>query len=340
MANYTYPESAALSLIEQDLRPRVEADRPIFDLFPTMTEDVSELVWEQRDNYQGLQQVRGLNAEPPRVKRTGSKRYVMAPGVYGEFEPVNEEDLTRRSKLATFATPVDVTDLVSPIQTKLLQRRYDRIEWMGWTLTATGTFSVPGPNGAILHTDSYTTQTFSATVPWATFATATPLSDLRAVQLLARGHSLDFGRRAKAFMNQGTLNSLLSNTNAADLYGRRTQGLGTFNNEGEVNRLLTGDNLPELVPYDGGYLDENGNFNLYIPNNKVIVVGRRPMGEPVGNWVYTRNINHEGGGTRPGPYTRVIDLGEQRVPRELQVHDGMNGGFRIYWPSAIVVLTV
>jgi hypothetical protein len=340
MPTYSYPTSAALELVEQDLRPRIEQDRPVFGFFPIVNEDAAEIIWEQRDNYIGLQQVRGLGGEPPRVKKTGVKRYVVEPGAYGEFETLNEVEITRRRQLGTFATPVELNDLVAPVQMKLLQRRYDRIEWMIWTLLANGTFSVSGPSGAVLHTDSYTTQSFTALTPWATYATATPLNDFRQVQLLARGHSVDFGAVSMAYMNQGTLNNLLNNGNNADLYGRRTAGLATFNNLTTVNQLMQGDNLPQIAVYDKGFLDDFTNFQLYIPTNTVIVVGVRPLGEPVGHYCYTRNINRSGSLTGAGPYTRVIDLGENKVPREFQVHDGHNGGLKLFYPSAIVVMHV
>lgn len=340
MPTYSYPTSIDLALIEQDLIPRLEADRPVFDMFPVVTEDAEVIAWEQRDNYIGLMQVRGYNNEPPRVKRTGGKRYVMEPGVYGEHEPVDEKELTARRRWGTLGTPVAVDDLVMPIQEKLLGRQYDRIEWMIWQLMATGTFSVPGPTGAPVHTDSYTLQTYTATPTWATFATAVPLVDFRAVQLLARGHSVSFADDAVAYMNQATFNNLAQNTNNQDLYGRRTAGLGTFNNLAQINELLTGDMLPRIKIYDRGYLDETSTFQLFIPNNTVIVVGRRPVDAPVGNWVYSRNVNFEDGQVRAGPYYRVIDLGEQKVPRKLEVHRGFNGGLKLFFPSAIVKMTV
>jgi hypothetical protein len=340
MPTYSYPTSIDLMEIEQDLVPRLEADRPVFDLFPVVTEDADVIAWEQRDNYVGLMAVRGANNEPPRVKKIGGKRYVMEPGFYGEHEPVDEKELTARRRWGILGTPVSIDDLVMPIQEQLLGRQYDRIEWMIWALMATGTFSVPGPTGAPLHTDSYTLQTYTAPVTWATAATAAPLNDFRQVQLLARGHSVDFTDVAVAFMNQATFNSLANNTNNADLYGRRNVGLATYNNLQGFNQLLTGDNLPRLQIYDRGYLDDTGAFQLFIPNNTVIVVGKRPAGAPVGNWVYSRNINHEDGGVRAGPYYRVIDIGEQKVPRRLEVHRGFNGGLKLFYPSAIVRMTV
>src|SRR5262249_31773417 len=206
------------------------------------------------------------------------------------------------------------------------------------TLVTTGTFSVAGPTGITLHTDAYTLQTFSATVPWATTATATPLADFSAVQLLSRGFSVDFGNSATAYMNRATFNSLRANGNSAALYARRTSGFGTVNNQADINKLFQGDDLPQIQIYDKGYKDDTGTFQLYIPANKCIVVGKRPANVPVGQYCYTRNANNPG--WAPRAYTRIIDKGEMAIPREIHVHDGHSGGLKLFYPSAIVVMTV
>lgn len=337
-AAFTYPTSADLQLIEQEFAPRLTRDRPIFELFPERTEDTFLLMWEAMDNYLGLMAARGLNGEPPRVKKTGGKRFVVTPGVYGEFLPIDEAELTTRRQWGDFSRPIDIGDLIVQAQDKLLQRDYDRREWMGWTMLSTGTFSVAGPTGAILHTDSYATQTFAATVPWATAATSTPLADFRAVQLLGRGFSVDFGRQARAYMNRSTMNALLANTNNADLYGRRTQGLGTLNTPEDIGKLFMGDDLPGLVPMDSGYRDETNTFNLFIPNNVVIVVGRRTSGVPIGDFVTVLNANNDD--RQAGPYTKVIDKVDIQVPRTIEVHRGWTGCTRLLYPSAVVRMAV
>jgi hypothetical protein len=52
----------------------------------------------------------------------------------------------------------------------------------------------------------------------------------------------------------------------------------------------------------------------------------------------TRNANNPD--LAPGPYMRVIDTGEIVIPRSIEVHDGHNGGPVIYFPSAVVVMSV
>ncbi len=338
MATFVYPTAAEITQIAQDKMPRLTSDRPIFDIFPVRNVNEALLIWEQLDNFKGLQQVRGLNGQPGRVQAVSLNQFQMQPGVYGEFMAIDELQMTTRRVAGTFGAPIDITDLVLEKQDQLLQRRLDRIEYIGWTLMSSGTFSVSASPGGVVHTDTFPIQTYAAGTGWGTSATATPLADFSAVQLLSRGHSVDFGAAATAFMNRATFNNLRSNANATDLYGRRTQGLGTFNNLMGINQLLTGDDLPQIVVYDQGYLDESSNFQPYIPVNKVVVVGKRPAGQPIGEYRMVRNANNPD--LAPGPYMRVIDTGEISIPRNIEVHDGHSGGPVLLYSTAVVVMSV
>jgi hypothetical protein len=336
MPTYSYPTSAELTVIGQDFMGAMtkgpETD-PIFGYFPITEVRNHLLEWEQKDNYRGLQMVRGLNGEPGRVASIGGRRYVMRPGVYGEYMPIAEDEITTRRQWGTFGTPIDLDDIVTEKTEQLVAREVARIRKMLWDLVIAGTFSVTGPTGAILHTDSYTTQTASAAVAWATVATATPLVDLRSVALLARGHSTSFGRRAVGYANQVTVNNLLKNTNAADLGGLRTMN-GPYT-LADLNRIFLANDLPTIEVMDDGYYDDSGTFQLYIPNSKVAIFGTRPAGQPIGEYRHTLNANNPN--SAPGPYDIVYESPEP--PKEVRVHRGQNGGPVIYWPSAIVVLT-
>jgi hypothetical protein len=337
--DFLYPTQIELRSIAQLKLPRLMENRVIFDagFFPIRSSDSHLLEWEQLDNWTGLQQARGLNGRPSQVRPIGGQRYSVQPGVYGEYELVDEQELTTRRPWGTFVGNVNIEDLVQEKQERLLMRRLDRIELICWTLLLTGTFSVPAPNGSVVHVDSFTTRSYSASVPWSTAATSTPLADLRAVKLLSRGYSVNFGAGSKLYVNQVTANNILANLNSADLYGRRTSGLATINSPGEVQQLLTGEGLPTIVPYDEGYIDENNVFQLYIPNGKGVLIGSRRDGQPVGEYRMTRNANNPG--MSPGAYTKVVDDPDE-VPRSVAVHDGHNGGPVLYFPSAIVVMNV
>lgn len=339
MPTYVFPTAARLREVEQDLLPRLTADDPLWPILPMVETDDSVIMWEQYDNYLGLQQLRGMNGEPTLVKRVGAKRYLAQPGIYGEFLAIDETELTKRREIGQYTGAVNLTDLVMRLQDQLLQRRLDRWRQIGWTLLSTGAFSIAAPNGAILHGDSYTTQTATAAVSWGSPATATPLADLRAIKLKHRGHSVSFGRRAKAYLNSVTLNQLLANTNASDLGGKRIDGGNTPITLGDLNKIFLADDLPEIVEYDGGYVSDAGTFVPFIPDERVVVIGARSSGAAIGEYQMTRNASNPN--AAPGPYTRVVKQGleeNEAPPAKVEVHDGHNGGPALFFPSAVVIL--
>ena len=336
---YTYPSASELKTIEPEKIATLTLGDPLFEVFPIVNMDSHVLSWEQRDNFTGLQAVRGINGQPSRVRPIGGRRFTMEPGVYGEFKPIDEQEMTVRRQYGTEATVVNITDLVTEAQDFLLSRRVDRIRQVGWTLLSRGVFSIATEAGSIMHADAYPIQRLVAAVPWTNFAASTPLANFRAMKLLGRGRSTSFGAQARAYMNQVTFNNMLSSTNVSDIAGRRTIGLNALValNRDEVNRVLLGEDLPQVVVYDDGFIDDAGVFQLYIPDGTVVVIGTRPAGQPVGEYVMTRNVNNPGGA--PGAYVKIVDKADE-VPREIKVHDGHNGGPALYYPGAVVVMRV
>lgn len=334
MATYTYPTSKEIHEIEQKQLPILEEGRIGLELFPVETSDSDEVYWEQKDDYLGLQQVRGLDGSPGRVKKTGAKQYSMAPGAYGEFEQISERELTRRRQLGTFGTPIDISDLVGTAEEKLLQRELDRIEYIVWTLLQSGTFSVANHNG-ILHTDTFPILTSTPGTAWSTTSTSTPVADLRTIRLNQRGYSAGFGRAAKLYMNQKKVNQLLSNSNTADLGKYTMNGGDKLVTLDDVNKILLAQDLPMIVEYDRGYYTDAGVWTPFIADTKAILVAPRLSGAPVGRYYKTRNANNPD--LAPGSYMKVID--REDVPRKVEVHRGHNGGPALEFPGSVVAIT-
>lgn len=338
MATFNTPTSEELNEIAQEKTPRLTQDRLAFKIFPTRDVNASRVAWVQKDDYKGLQQLRGMNGQPPRVNLVGHKRYEARPGVYGEQTSLDEEMLTDRAAIAAYGVPMPIDDMVMDAQDMLLLRRYDRIEWIIWKLLVNGTFSVLLPTGAVGHTDSYSMQTFTAPIAWATYATATPLANLRSLKLLARGKGVSFGAGSTLYLNQVTVNHMLSNTNQNDLAGKRTSGLATVMTLAEVNQILAGEDLPSIAVYEEGYVDDAGSFQIFIPDNAGVLVGKRPAGQTIGEFQFTRNAQHPD--AAPGPYQKVINKTEDQGVPEIQVHDGFNGGPAIFYPGSLVRLSL
>ncbi len=344
---FTYPTSVEIRAIEPDLIQADLSSRLGMQIMPIRDVNVAKVRWTQQDNFYGLQALRGMDGQPAHVQRVGNRTYEYEPGVFGEYIDITETELVTRAGSADVAsTPISIDDLVVDADKLLIQREDDRIESSIWTLLTTGVISITlnGPNGTqIGYRDSYTIQTYSASISWATVATAVPIRNFQAVQQLGVGHSVDFGSGATAYMNSTTVNNLINNTNAADLGGKRIGGGSTVNTIPETASLLLGLNLPRIAVYDGGYIATSGGGLIkFIPDNKVVVVGRRTNGARIGEYLRTRNASN---GFRPGPYRYVIDRAnginaEKRTPANIEIHRGHNGGPTMMYPSAVVVMTV
>lgn len=337
----TYPSNVELMMIQQEFMPTLTMDDLAFELLPVRPHDAANVEWEQRDRFTGLMQIRGMDGEPPSAPVTGWKRYKMEPGVYGEWVGVPEKDIVERRVPGTFNLPIPIDDLVVEKQDYLLSRRIDRMRWIIWTLLILGTFNVPGPNGNVLHAGTFTVQTQTTTVAWTDYVNSTPLRDLRGVLIKFRGISAAFGPRAVMVMNRITANHLLSNNNQGDLGGRRGNYGETMQNIDFVNNILAVNDLPRIRVYDLGYYpDGGGAFTPFVPDGKVLMIGQRPNGETLGEFILTRNAGNPDGG--PGAYTYVsdsLDTGRP-IPRRIRVDDGYNGGPALTFPSLVIVLTV
>jgi hypothetical protein len=336
--SFSYPSSVELREIEAIKLPRLVLNSPIFRHFPFVGAPAHLLQWRQKDNFGGMTQPRGLNGMPPRVATVGEKEFIFKPGVYGEHMAVDEEEITVRSAGANLNTPVPIDDLVSRRQDQLLLRRLNRVEWLCWQVVGQGMFVAHDVRGVIIHRASFAIQEYTAPVVWSDRVTSKPLEDLSNVGLLGRGTGTDFGVGAVAYANRITATNMARNTNLADFGGKRVNGGNTITSLAEANAILTGDGLPNVVVYDEGYDDTTtGLWTPYIPNNKVIVIGRLMNGEQIGEFRYTRNANGTPMGA-PEPYTKVIE--KNQVPVEVEVHDGFNGGPVIFYPGSVVTMNV
>lgn len=347
MSLFTYPTTTELMVINDRLQPQLLADDPIFSHFPIINVDSFNIHWRQKDDYFGMQQLRGLDGQPGVVGHRGAKEYSYEPGVYGEVYPISETDLTRMAELAQIAgRPMSIDRHVMEGNTFLVHREMVLIKYILWKLVTTGTFSI-AKDSAIVHTDSFPIKTVTAAVDWDTVATATPMADFRAVQLLGPNEGVSFGAAAQAYMSLVTFNKLLNNTNTNDLGGKLARIMQTADGAGIadlalVNRVQAGANLPKLNIHEGGYrAAPDAPLTPYIPDDIVAIIGQRQQGEALGEYRKTINANNDPVG--PGSYSTVWDSAVNdggRPPRKVEVHRGHNGGPVLFYPGAIAILKV
>lgn len=345
-SQFVFPSNVTLQEIERVKLPVLMQGRACFDFASTQNVDSHLVEWEQKDSYGGLQALRGLDGRPHSVVPLGASRFQYAPGIYGDQRAFNEAELTRRRAYGTFGTPIDLSDMVMDAQEYLYQRYLDRVEYLIWQATS-GTITVLGPNGVPTFQDTFASQQYTSSVAFSDHNNATPLQNFRDVVLLGRGTSNDIPK-GTAYMNRKTFNNIAANQNSADIFGQRTAGLATIQSLGDVNKVMLNEGLPEIQIYEGNYLTgpSGGNpvvagpagANMFIPDNKVIVVGKRPGNAPAMRYLLTRNAQNPS--LAPGMYTKVIDTIDREVPRKVEVHCGHNGGVALSFPSAFIYMNV
>ncbi len=335
MINYTYPTTKELQEIAPEKVMELERDRPTFKIFPDRETNMVTLEWTQKDNWRGIQQLRGLNGEPTYVKMVGERRFRATPGYFGEFMTVDEEMMTNRADRTPEGRPVNISDLVAERQDYLLERERNVKEYTHWKAILDGQFTfVNSANGAYYH-DEFSIQTVTMS-DWSDHDNATPIADLLGAKLLGRGKSVSFGTGSEYFMNTVTLNHMLRNNNPDDLGGHfaiTVGGTKQFKTQDEVNSTLASMGLGTIREYDESYLTDAGSTVQWIPDDKVAFVGRRTDGSKIGEYRLTRNPNND---MKPGSYSKVFDR-KDRIPRLIEVHQGHNGGLVIFYGSALGV---
>lgn len=335
--NYQYQTTQEMRAINPEYVRVLTANRPTFNLFPIVNSNKWELIWRQKDNWRGFQQLRGLNGEPSYVKMVGEGMFSAKPGVWGEYMTLDEEEMTKRAEETPEGEPIDVQDLVAERNEYLAAREIDLIEYIHWQALLNGTYTFLGPLGAV-YKDTFPIQTQTLS-DWSVPSTATPIADLRALFAFTEGKSVVFNSQAGLWMNRKTANYLLANTNAADLGGFKVNNLNEIKTMEQINQILVANDLPQVNIYDLGYFRESdGAFQKWIPDDKVVLIGARTDGSALGEYRMVRNAVNPG--REPGSYVKVIDRTEERVPPIIEVHRGHNGGLVIFYGSAIMRLNV
>lgn len=336
-----FPTSAELTEIDPVLFDQLTLQDPIFEFFPLESDPIPRLVWRQADPTTGLMQFRGLDGEPRLVPNKGFGQFEAKPGVFGEKMVIDETEMTLRARMGTWSESIDVTGLVTERQEMLIHRHISRIKWLIWTLVSTGSYVVLDATGEVVDFAAFEPKTFVAPVGWTNQATATPIANFRAVKLLSRGQSVSFGNGSVAMMTEATAQKMYANTNANDLGGRRAEGLSSVDGLAPTNRILEREDLPRVVIYEGGYLDDSGTWRTWIPDDTVVVFGRRENNARLGAFRYT--LNRVNPGMTAAPYVRVVPKGmgpDQAPPPKIEVHRGFNGGPIIFYGGAVVIMKV
>ncbi len=335
--NWRFPTAVELDFVVQEYAGVAQEQMLGHQILPLVERNTDRVRWDILDNDRGMTRPVAPDADPAFDERLGVTTKEYTPLEFGQFARIPRSEIESARRLGTLGEVVDVSELVTRELTRQLNKVHLRIEFLIWQALL-GQISF-NENGVVV-TETFPVQTYTAATSWADRANATPLRDFDAVALLMRGTGASLSG-ARAYANRKVINSLLENGNTADIRGlmnlQTTATIGLT----EVNRVMALRGLPEVIQYDEGYYDDAGNFIPFIPDNTVIVVGRRPTGQQVGDFLLTRTAYKlQAGEPQPGIWQRVIPPREDSTNPTILVGAGFKGGPRLLYPRSVVVMNV
>lgn len=329
------PERAELIEIGKDVMDRLTLEgNPIFQHMPVKTTNEDAIIFEQEYDTIGMQHARAVGGPSHRVQALDAKRIRVDPFACGDNALITEEDIKSRRQLGTFGTHANITDMVLKKQSQLIHREVARIMYTGWTMLAEGAVTNTAPDGQQVWTDTFPVNDYLITIPLSTYASATPIKDLRLMRNLQRGKGVKFDGTAVMYVNQDVANDFLNNRNPDDLWGIRQGGGNTVNGLKGINQVLAEENLPTMVIMDEGFKTNQSTEQQFIPYKRILVVGKRPDNEPLAEYRMTFNPSTGSGGAHDFVIDSV-DVG-QPVPRWVKVERGHFGGPCLYRPGGFV----
>lgn len=318
---------------------RSEETRLGLKLMPLTETDAVKIVYERDALLRGVQAARGVDGPTQPVAMPGLDQYASDPGYYGDHIRLGESVLVNKRVPGDWLAFDSQGDMTARASTYLEQRQSDRFEKNIFDLLVQGYYEGLDAMGRRKVFDIYAINKVTAGTPFTTVATAAPLQFFRdTIATAEAGLSVNF-RGGEMIMNRATLNQTLANTNANDLGGRRFEMGQTTNSVDQLNEILLANDLPVVRLYDEGYYPDTGAFQKFVPNGKVIVLGKRTDGEPIGEYVLTRAAQKGG---KPGWWTDVVDntTGPLADPPHVLAKAGHNGGPKVYYPEAVLSITV
>jgi hypothetical protein len=344
----TVPTNSELDLVIQEY-----TNKPDEFIGATILPDedhyTQKVRWDEKDTDRGMTAPHTMDADPKIDKRPGHKTREYEPGAFKETDVIKESEMLRARELGTMSGVIDLGRTVAEISQERMNKTKTRVEWLRWQ-TLQGSLTID-ENGVKI-SETFPIQTYDAEDGWDTHADATPIKDFNAVALKFRATGAS-AQGAKAYMNQTWLNHLLENQNAADLKGFSNSNFVnlTYSLE-ELNKILTARSLPIIVPYDKGYIDETGTFQLFIPNGVCIVVGNRQ--EKIGGFLRTPSLHRQVNGQAAPGYFSIIEcngmpnvgqtidmgaLGQGKNPK-IEITGGVYGGTALRFPRSVVKMNV
>lgn len=318
--------------------PKRFIGRTILPLNTTDYDKTPALIsWNLLGSVSGMTSSHTLGTVPPIVSYRTLSKLNAEPAYFKEMIRLDEKDLINIDSADPARAGREGEQLVTRAIMDLNLRCDTRIEHSTWQAL----------QGSLTLNDNGITRVVDYQVPYKfsvggggfgpawSAAGSNPISDLSMAAEVIRGSG-----GVTAYMNRNTARVLINNEAIVDRVKQSTVVLQLDSrNIGQTLSLLV-PGLDDCVVYNEGFLDGNGAWQTYIPDNVIILLGKAVPGIPLGEWASTPSL-HNGGIAKAtgGKFAAVEDHINESNPR-VDVFGGIYGLPVIFRPDWIVTLNI
>lgn len=300
----------------------------------------SELVeWWEELPISGMTPAYALDTDPMMRKSRGLKHHLERTTYWKETAQLNESDILRTVDEMRYDTLAGKKLIMSHLE-EGDSRLMSRIEWLVSQAFQYGEIDIDS-NGVKRKVD-YGFTGFNLVTPMVNWddPNADIVGNIQGWVKQFRGFSK---RGVRMRMNGTTAEAMMKNSHVLDLF-RQSSLAGELgrDNFGKLLIILVGSDLVSVEIYDSGYFDDNGNYNEFINDGKVLFLATPPRGNKIGAFKTTPSVSNAGGGVlaRPGKILDINDMtGNGKRPRYETTH-GIFGIPIIKYPKCVICATV
>jgi hypothetical protein len=329
-------KQVASLLIQRDM-----AKSKLLKLFPVVKYNETELVFERMQVAVGQQHARGDGGPTGPVPKRGVDQMKVVPSKFGDHFVITEDEFIGLREIGDISKFMADDKKISQAVVDMTDRYIVRLHTNIANMLMNGTYSVFDATGRERDRLIYSIPQYTPGTLFDDFAASTPMKYIRdLIPKLELGVSVNF-RSGSILCSRPTANLVLNNANAADIFGKRREVGATFNSIDDVNKLLLANDLPQFEIVEDGYYPgpvqsgKPSNFTRFLTNGKMVLIGAREDGAPIGDYRLTRAAQNANSG--PGEWYTVED-NRQRSPWGMILSMGHNGGPVPYYPEGIAVI--
>lgn len=340
MSYVNWPSSDVATRLIRSFEPDPQRfiGRSILPLNTTDYDKTPALIsWNLLGAVSGMTHSHTLGTVPPIVSYRTLSKLNAEPAYFKEMIRLDEQDLININSADPAKAGREGEQLVTRALMDLNLRCDTRIEQTTWQALQ-GSLTL-NDNGITRVVDYQVPHKFSVGGggfgPVWTAAGSNPISDLSMAAEVIRGSG-----GVTAYMNLNTARVLINNEAIVDRVKQSTVILQLdARNIGQTLSLLV-PGLDDCIVYNEGFLDWDGHWQTYIPDNVIILLGKAVPGTPLGEWASTPSL-HNGGiaNATGGKFAAVEDHVGESNPR-VDVFAGIYGLPVIFRPDWVSVLNI